>query len=152
MPRPPKRRTVEFLPPCDCFKPAGVPLAELDEVHLSIDELEAIRLKDQESLDHETSARRMQVSRPTFHRILRSAHEKVAAALTEGRALRIEGGSYRLIGRHLCRACGRVWRDSPDENDPVCPQCGCQDVVRSARGHGRRHRNRGRGQGRTGRR
>lgn len=137
---------MDFLPPYDYFKPVGVPRVELDEVRLSIDELEAIRLKDREGLDHERCAEQMHISRATFHRILSSAHEKVAAALTEGKAMRIEGGSYRLMGRHLCRACGQVWRDNPGETlDLVCPQCGGEDVVRAAPGHGWRRRGRGRG-------
>lgn len=145
MPRPLKRRTVERLPAHDCFKPAGVPMAELDEVRLSIDELESIRLKDLEGLDHETCAERMQVSRPTFHRILSSAHEKVASALTEGKAVRIEGGSFRLMGRHLCRECGNTWRKGADETSGVlCSQCGSEDVVRAAPGRRRRRRRRGR--------
>lgn len=143
MPRPPKRRMVELLPPCDYFKPAGVPLVELDEVQLNVDELESIRLKDREGLDHEACAQRMQVSRSTFHRILRSAHEKVAAALTEGKSVRIEGGNFSLMGRHLCSQCGGVWRARDDEAcDPICPHCGCEDVVKGVSTHGRRRRNR----------
>ena len=144
MPRPQKRRTVEFLPPHDRFKPAGVPMADLEEVRLSIDELEAIRLKDLEGLDHEDCAERMQVSRPTFHRILRSAHAKIASALTEGKAVRIEGGTYRLRGRHRCRQCGNVWREPADETAMIsCSECGGEDVVRAASGRGK-HRHRGR--------
>ena len=105
MPRPHKKRRVTHLPPHDYFKPAGVPLPQLEEVSLRIEELEAIRLKDLEGLDHEQSAEEMQISRPTFHRILTSAHRKVALALTQGKALRIEGGHYdvqpgRRRGRH----------------------------------------------------
>lgn len=151
MPRPTKRRTVEFLPPHDCFKPAGVPMADLEEVRLSIDELEAIRLKDLEGLDHEDCAERMQVSRPTFHRILRSAHAKVASALTEGKAVKIEGGTYRLKGRRRCRKCGNVWRESPEETPAVsCSQCGSENVGPAAPGRGRHRRGRRtKGRGRT---
>lgn len=145
MPRPPKKRTVECLPSCNYFKPPGVPLSELDEVNLSIDELEALRLKDRMGLDHEACAERMQVSRPTFHRILKSAHGKVARALTEGAAIRIEGGSYRLMGRHHCQECGQVWQDD-GTSEPVCPECESESVVRAAR-DGHRYRRRGRGRG-----
>ena len=148
MPRPPKRRTVDHLPRFDFFKPPGVPLKRLEEVQLSVDELEAIRLKDREGLDHEACAARMHVSRPTFHRIIGSAHEKVAEALIEGKAIRIEGGRFRLRGRYLCQQCGHV---SPEdgEDDPVCSRCGSDDLVEPALS---RRRRRGQGGRRGGRR
>ena len=46
MSRPPKCRRVEFLPNVTYFKPAGIPLGVLDEMRLSVEEAEAIRLKD----------------------------------------------------------------------------------------------------------
>jgi predicted DNA-binding protein (UPF0251 family) len=55
-----------------------------------MDELEAIRLADYEGLYHEEGATRMQVSRPTFGRILSEARRKVAEAIVDGKALRIE--------------------------------------------------------------
>jgi len=81
------------------FKPAGIPLRDLDEVCLLIDEFEAIRLKDLEGLDQEQGAVSMGVSRPTFQRILSSARHKIAQALVGGKALRIEGGRYRINDR-----------------------------------------------------
>ena len=56
MPRPPKCRRVAFLPQATYFKPAGVPLRILDEVVLSVEEAEAIRLKDLEGLEQEEGA------------------------------------------------------------------------------------------------
>ncbi len=142
MPRPPKRRTVDSLPRHDYFKPPGVPLSELEELRLSVDELEAIRLKDREGLNHETCAERMQVSRPTFHRILASAHRKVAEALTEGKAIRIEGGRFRLRGGYLCRRCGQMVREN-GSSGLICPKCGSEDMVQPASRRRRRRRRRG---------
>jgi predicted DNA-binding protein (UPF0251 family) len=68
-------------------------MCELDEVVLALDEFEAIRLADLDGLYQEKAAAEMQVSRPTFSRIIESAHRKVADALVHGKALRIEGGS-----------------------------------------------------------
>lgn len=65
-------------------------MTELDEVSLSLDELEAVRLADYEKLYHEAAAKRMEISRQTFGRILSDAHRKVAECLTQGKALRIE--------------------------------------------------------------
>ncbi len=98
MSRPPKCRRVEFIPEITYFKPAGVPLVKLEEISLNIEELEAIRLKDLEELEQEQCAERMQISRPTFHRILVAARKKVAEALVEGKAIRVEGGNYKHVG------------------------------------------------------
>ena len=64
---------------------------------LKVDELESIRLKDLLGLTQEEAARRMGVSQPTFHRILQAARRKIASALVEGKALRIEGGDFVLV-------------------------------------------------------
>ncbi|MBM7854620.1 putative DNA-binding protein (UPF0251 family) [Desulfohalotomaculum tongense] len=105
MPRPPKCRRVEFVPEITYFKPAGVPLLNLEEMALTVEELEAIRLKDLEGLEQEVCAERMQVSRPTFHRILAAARNKVAQALVQGKAIRIEGGNFRHVGMHGGKRC-----------------------------------------------
>ncbi len=94
MPRPTKRRWVGCGADITYFKPRGVPLSSLEEVALTIEELEAIRLKDLEGLDQQACADRMRISRPTFHRILRAAHAKIADALTAGKAIRIGGGHH----------------------------------------------------------
>jgi predicted DNA-binding protein (UPF0251 family) len=72
------------------FKPRGVPLTLLEENFLGLDELEAIRLADHEGLYHEEAAARMNISRPTFGRILNQARRKVAEAIIKGKALKIE--------------------------------------------------------------
>lgn len=92
MPRPFCLRRVEWTPRVTYFKPAGVPLRLLEEVTLTLDELEALRLADLEELYQEEAADRMKISRPTFGRIVESARRKVAGALVNGKALRLEGG------------------------------------------------------------
>jgi predicted DNA-binding protein (UPF0251 family) len=96
MPRPPKSRRVAFLPEATYFKPAGIPLRVLDEVTLSVEEAEAIRLKDLEGLAQAPGAERMNISRPTFQRVLASARQKIAEALLRGKAIRIEGGNFEI--------------------------------------------------------
>jgi len=81
------------------FKPAGIRLVDLEETVLAIDEFEAVRLKDLEGLEQEAAARRMAVSQPTFHRILASARAKIADAIVNGKAIRIEGGIYQVNGK-----------------------------------------------------
>ena len=99
MPRPRMIRRVGFQPDITYFKPAGVRMRLLEESILTVDELEAIRLKDLEEKDQTQAAKNMRISQPTFQRIYESARKKIAEALINGKALRIEGGNYSFIGR-----------------------------------------------------
>ena len=96
MPRPKKCRWISFHPGVSYFKPQGVPLRMLDQVCLTVDELEAIRLADMESLSQEEAAKQMNVSRATFGRIVAQGRKKAAEALVDGKAIRIEGGQVEL--------------------------------------------------------
>ncbi|MBI5116569.1 DUF134 domain-containing protein [Candidatus Poribacteria bacterium] len=99
MPRPRKCRYISAMPRVIFFKPAGIPMTRLDKVSLTVDEFEALRWADIEDLRHSEAAEKMGVSRPTFTRILARAHQKVATALVSGKALRINGGNYRVVER-----------------------------------------------------
>lgn len=90
MSRPKKCRCVNCSPNTSCFKPKGIPIFQLEEVRLSLDELEAIRLADFEGLYHEKAAEKMNISRATFGRILDNARHKVADAILHAKALQIE--------------------------------------------------------------
>ena len=90
--RPHKTRWVKCLPEERCFRPQCKPLDELDGVYVTIDEFEAVRLADAEQLYHAQAAKIMGVSRPTFSRILAAARAKIADALVNIKAIRIEGG------------------------------------------------------------
>ena len=90
MSRPKKCRCINCHPDASYFKPKGIPLVQLEEVSLDLDELEAIRLADYEGRYHEQAAREMKVSRATFGRIVNEARRKVAEALIGGKALKIE--------------------------------------------------------------
>ncbi|HOE27216.1 MAG: DUF134 domain-containing protein [Candidatus Aureabacteria bacterium] len=98
MSRPKCTRQISAMPDVTYFKPAGVPLRMLEEIVVSLDEVEAIRLADLEGAYQEQAARGMNISRPTFSRLIVSAHRKIADALVNGKALRLEGGSIRLKG------------------------------------------------------
>lgn len=65
-------------------------MGELSEIVLLADEVEAIRLADLEQLYQEDAAQKMKVSRQTFGRIVESARAKIADALINGKALRLE--------------------------------------------------------------
>jgi uncharacterized protein len=90
MPRPRRRRMVSFEPGVTYFKPRGIPLKELEEVTLSFEELEAMRLINVEKIKQEEAAEKMGVSQPTFYRMLKEGREKLTKALVEGKAIRIE--------------------------------------------------------------
>lgn len=114
MPRPIQPREIESLPTVRWFKPAGVPLHDLEEVVLTLDEMEAIRLADAEGLYQEQVAEQMKVSRPTVGRILSSAREKIARALVEGKAIRLDGGEISIrnadAGKPCCKGRRRKGR------------------------------------------
>jgi len=95
MPRPKKCRHIGCNPRVFYFKPRGIPLFQLEETGLDMDELEAIRLADYEGMYHEDGAEKMNISRATFGRILNNARRKVADAIVNGKALRIEGLSIK---------------------------------------------------------
>ena len=104
MPRPFCPRRVSAAPDVTFFKPAGIPLHDLKETILPLDEFEALRLADGEGLEHAEAAQKMGISRQTFTRIVRAARKKVADFLTEGKALRIEGGPIAGM-RKLKKKC-----------------------------------------------
>lgn len=128
MARPVKLRCVAQLPSADFFRPVGIPVNALQGVRLSVEEVEAIRLKDLEGLEQEECAEKMHVSRPTIHRILESARKKLADALINGKAIQIEGGNFELLERRFrCGNDGHEW-DVPFEamaqRLPLsCPKC-----------------------------
>ena len=99
MPRPCRCRHVRCCPDADYFKPRGIPVNELDEITLTLDELEAVRLADLEGRYQEEAARVMKVSRQTFGNIVKSARKKIAGALLGGKALKIEGGFVKRMKR-----------------------------------------------------
>ncbi len=105
------------------FKPAGIPMMGIDEVVMTLDEFEAVRLADLDRLYHEKAAEQMGVSRPTFSRIIDAARHKMADAIVHGKALRIEGGPITQGGRKCCRvhdpqAAGPVEQEPSKEKKP----------------------------------
>lgn len=129
MARPKKCRWVKNEPGVTFFKPQGIPLRSLEHTVITIDELEAMRLSDFLGLNQEEVAKQMQVSRPTVTRMLARAHKAVADALAHGKAIRIEGGDYRLVGESpVCRFCGHQ-EDAPakEGGDQTCSKCQSQN-------------------------
>ena len=93
--RPKKYRIVKDHPKIRQFSPRGKP-GRPDEVELTTEEFEAIRLADCQEKDQEKAARSMRVSQETFSRILKKAHSKVSDALVNGKIIRIQGGNFLI--------------------------------------------------------
>jgi predicted DNA-binding protein (UPF0251 family) len=129
MARPTKDRIIEKLPEIKFFKPAGVPANQIETVEMTMEEVEALRLKDVKGLTQEEAAEMMNVSRPTFQRVLTSARQKAAEALTCGKAIRFAGGDYRLVRPGFCPECGEKFRGrrghhhGGKKNNRLCPEC-----------------------------
>jgi len=151
MPRPQKHRKVNEPPLFTEFKPMRVAMRYIDTVFMTIDEYEALRLADFEGMSHEEAAEEMEISRPTFTRLLDSAHKKLAQMLVQGKRLVIEGGNvsfrYHIV---KCANCGHMFRITPGQQIDQCPSCGSNNLIHfglpgggPGKGHGR-----GRGMGR----
>jgi uncharacterized protein len=132
MSRPFECRRVSHLPEVTIFTPADIPQMELEVVSLSFEEVEAIRLKDLEGLEQEAEAERMNISRPTIQRILFSARQKLADALLNGNAIRIEGGNFEISLRLFRCSSGHEWNmplEELESNPPLkCPICNTSDI------------------------
>lgn len=109
MARPKRKRSVVNPPVMEGFKPFGIPMKELEPVILLYEEYEAIRLCDYEGLTQEESSVKMNVSRPTFTRIYEKARRSIAEAFVEGKAIFIEGGSYKTENYwYRCNSCMKL--------------------------------------------
>jgi predicted DNA-binding protein (UPF0251 family) len=125
MPRPRKCRFVTQEPGVTFFKPQGIPLRILEHALITVDELEALRLSDFLGMSHEEAAKQLKVSRPTVTRMLARAHQAIADALVNGKAIRIEGGDYVLESPECqcpkCRAQGSA--SAGEKTAQVCGKC-----------------------------
>lgn len=132
MARPRKCRWVEFEPGVTFFKPQGIPMRALEQVVISVDELEAIRLSDLLGLSQEEVAQEMKVSRPTVTRMLAKAHRTIADALVHGKAIKIAGGDYQVAKREfVCLDCHHVWEAVGAGRETLsCPRCQSQAIQR----------------------
>ena len=126
-------RKVSSIPLITYFKPAGIRMAKLEEVKLLVEEAEAIRLKDLEGLEQEECAQKMNISRSTFSRLLDPARQKIADALLNGKAIRIEGGNFEMAVRRFRCMEGHEWEvpfetmiSAPPE---VCPKCDTPSIM-----------------------
>ena len=138
MVRPRRPRRIFYQPDVTYFKPAGVPIMNLKETMLSFDELEAIRLIDSEELDQTQSAKKMKISQSTLSRLLKEGRKKLADAIIQGNAIKIQGGNFKMVqptgrGRGFGNGIGggRGGRMGGFAAGPggicKCPKCGYEE-------------------------
>ncbi|TYB30528.1 MAG: DUF134 domain-containing protein [Candidatus Mcinerneyibacterium aminivorans] len=151
MARPKKIRRVGKPPIAMGMKPVGIRRINLETVTLNLDEYEAIRLSDYRKLSHKEAAEKLEVSRPTFTRLIDSAHRKISEAIIKGKEIVIEGGNIHFNNFiYICRNCGNSFEASSGESIDCCPECGSENIINRARNFGhnrgccRRRRRRGR--------
>jgi|WetSurMetagenome_2_1015567.scaffolds.fasta_scaffold492231_2 uncharacterized protein len=126
MPRPRKCRYIETSLPGQCFKPCRGAGSPKNATTIFLDELEAVRLGDIESLSQEDAALKMGISRSTFARIINEAHRKIADAIIFSKPIVTEGEEQFANKRNFkCDGCGHEWRMKCGTGCPKkCPECG----------------------------
>ena len=126
MARPKKYRKIRCAPASYYFKPRGIPMTDLQEVILEVDELEAIRLGDMLNYSQEEAALKMKISRATFGRIVNKARQKVAEGMINGKAIRISEDLPAQIKSKLgytCKSCGYKTNLRRKTQIKNCPKC-----------------------------
>ncbi len=82
-------KDIRFEPNVVYFKPQGVPMRDLEIVEVSMEEVEAYRLRHVDKLEQIEAGKRMKTSTSTYQRILNSAYEKLGDVLINGKAIKI---------------------------------------------------------------
>ena len=133
MPRPRKLKLIHGLPVPEyraIYKPSGVPMEELTSNTLTLVEFEAIRLIDAENKSQNDAASSMKISQPTISRILNSARNKIADALVNGKAIRIEGGDFKFASPAFsCSTCKATFLADDHEAPVKCPKCNSPELI-----------------------
>ena len=139
MVRPRRIRRIFFQPDVTYFKPAGTPMLHLKEIVLGFDELEAIRLVDSERMEQSKAGKKMKISQSTLSRLLKEGRKKLANAIIQGNAIKIQGGNFKMVqptgkGLGLGRGRGAGGRGrmggfaAGPSGNCVCSKCGHTEV------------------------
>ncbi len=142
MSRPKNYRHVSALPKYKVFKRPKIPLNQHEKEYVTVEEFEALRLikyetkLDGKRLTQTECADRMNVSQPTFSRILDSALVKITRALVEGKALIIKGGKFGVVKPALkeafhgygCLQCDNEWKVEKKQHSKQCPECDTSQI------------------------
>jgi len=137
MPRTEKDRIVHTPPLFSEFKPIGVPVQELLNVVLTLDEFEAFRLADYVGLSHAEGAEEMGISRSTFTRLIEKSRKKISDFIIEGRVLSIDGGNVHFRNNIIrCQDCGQMFKTTIHKEVVKCPHCHSSNLLSLAGGFG----------------
>ncbi|MCK4750142.1 MAG: DUF134 domain-containing protein [Bacteroidales bacterium] len=140
MPRPQFNRIVHEPPLFSDFKPIGVRGYDLEQIILTLDEFEALRLADQLGLSHSLAADEMEISRSTFSRLIEKARKKIADFLIQGKILTIGGGTVHFrVNTIRCKDCGHMFNIDFEQSLTECPACLSKNLIDLAGnfGHGK---------------
>ena len=137
MSRPKKKRSVNRPPLFSAFKPIGIIGPALEQIALSLDEYEALRLADFLGMEHSEAADEMEISRSTFTRLIEKARHKISRFIIEGKSLFIEGGDIHFRGNVIrCLDCGHMFNTNIDKQVTECPCWGSANLLDLAGGFG----------------
>ncbi|NYB51434.1 MAG: DUF134 domain-containing protein [Methanobacteriaceae archaeon] len=129
MPRPRRFRRILEEPQIRCFKPDKKIEGFPEPIKITIDEFEALRLRDYHDIQQKRSAEIMGISQPTFHRTLTSARKKISKALIEGKTIIIVGEDHITDKmRYKCNICDFEWL-SPEKEYEKCPDCQSESII-----------------------
>lgn len=138
MPRPRSYKRIGYDPEITYFKPSGVRLRDLEVVELTLEEVEALRLKNIENKDQTECAVTMKTSQSTFQRILTSAEKKISIGIIFGKAIKINKEGVNMPGMDGTGPSGqgpmtgrgqgmaRPGQGLGGSGDCVCPKCGAK--------------------------
>jgi len=137
MTRPKNNRIVHEPPLFSVFKPVGIRGMSSDQISMSLDEFEALRLADHLGLSHAEASDEMEISRPTFSRLIEQARKKIADFLIQGKLLVIEGGNVHFRKNIIrCQDCGQMFNMNFSEAITECPACHSKNLLNLAGGFG----------------
>ncbi|HBH47891.1 MAG TPA: DNA-binding protein [Bacteroidales bacterium] len=129
MPRRRRLRKVVAPPGFKTFKPHGTNKTDSEYIELLYEEYEAIKLADYDLLNHETAAKLMGISRPTFARIHESARRKVAKAMVEVKEIRTAYGNALLDKNwYVCQKCHARFTIPKTQKRHCCAICSSTDI------------------------
>jgi predicted DNA-binding protein (UPF0251 family) len=129
MPRRRILRKVVAPPGFKGFKPFGVNTKSTDYIELLYEEYEALKLSDYDNMNHETAAKVMGISRPTFARIYESARGKIARAMVEVKEIRtVYGNALMDKNWYLCNRCHARFTIPTIVNKQNCALCSNTDI------------------------
>ncbi|NQV01653.1 MAG: DUF134 domain-containing protein [Bacteroidia bacterium] len=137
MSRPQNNRIIHEPPLFTEFKPVGIRGQDIEQILLTLDEFESLRLADQKGLSHADAAEEMEISRSTFTRLIEKARKKIADFIIHGKLLTIDGGNVHFRRNIIrCQNCGHMFTSSFTNSITECPSCHSNNLLNLAGGFG----------------